>query len=182
MRGNPQALFGKRPAERTRPRAPRRRSTSLGGRPSGKGPSSPEVNAEPRRAAHPTTAHQAKIFGGEHDPGHALPVAYLARGGGCSRPAGCDVVQQRAGARSRPVPVGCSDEPGSAVSLRLLCLIFVRLCGRLVPAQCGGRPPVRRRRRARSSSADGITPCLPGLPGPSPAWFRWPPRSRVRLR
>ena len=72
------------------------------------------------------------MFGGEQDPGQiALPVACLARGGGCSRPAGCDVVQQRGGASSRPVPVGCSDEPGSAVSLRLLCLIFARLCGRL---------------------------------------------------
>jgi hypothetical protein len=33
VRGNLQALFGKRPTERTRPRAPRRRSTSLGERP-----------------------------------------------------------------------------------------------------------------------------------------------------
>jgi len=41
-----------------------------------------------------STARKAKIFGGEQDPGQiALPVACLARGGGCSRPACCDVVQ-----------------------------------------------------------------------------------------
>ena len=39
--------------KRTRPRAPRRRSTSLGGRLRGKGPYPPKADTGPRRAAHP---------------------------------------------------------------------------------------------------------------------------------
>ena len=54
VRGTRKPCSGRDRQKRTRPRAPRRRSTSLGGRPLGKGPSSPNMNTEPRQAAHPT--------------------------------------------------------------------------------------------------------------------------------
>ena len=68
MRGNLQALFGKRPTKRTRPRAPRRRSTSLDAAGAGNGADLAKGTgvaqpsgkpAEQRPQALPSASHRA---------------------------------------------------------------------------------------------------------------------------